>query len=229
MNQSKTWSTSPDNKVTQIKALLSQLSMKVRGDQLGIFIQKFKPKPNHKILDVGLSPEEKLIDTNYFEKFYPYPKSITGASVEDCSNLKKKYPQIKIVRVWPNRKLPFKDNQFDIATAWATLEHVGGYKEQEFFINELLRVGKKVFITTPYRGCFYEPHSGLPFLHWLPLSWFRLICSRTSRDFWSKEGNLNPLFVGDIKKMNISQKLYINIYNTIRLIPSHLIISNVPI
>ena len=108
--------------------------------------------------------------------------------------------------------------------SWATLEHVGSYKQQEDFINELLRVGKEVFITTPYRGTFYEPHSGFFFLHWLPLNLFRKICSFTGKQFWADEGNLNPLYVRDILKMKLDSKINIKVYKMFKIIPSHLII-----
>ena len=97
-------------------------------------------------------------------------------------------------------------------------------KSQESFINELLRVGKKVFITTPYRNAFYEPHSGFFFLHWLPLTLFRRICDKTGRKFWSDENNLNPLNISDLEKMKFKRRVNFRIYKTLKLFPSHIII-----
>jgi ubiquinone/menaquinone biosynthesis C-methylase UbiE len=174
---------------------------------------------------LGLSPREDLIDTNFFEKFYPYPNQITGASVEDCRNLKLRYPGIKLITVKPDQKLPFANSQFDLAVSWATLEHVGSYQQQQDFLNELLRVGKRIFVTTPYRSCFYEPHTGTFFLHWLPLSWFRKWLKRHKKLFWSEEKNWNPLNIQDIKNMKLNRAVQVQIYHTLGFIPSHLLIS----
>jgi len=220
-----TWSINSENTIDLTKNILSRLSLKVREDQLRQFIKKFKPLVDTFVLDVGVSPNENLPDTNYFEKFYPYPKSLVAVSVEDCSELKKRYPLIKIKKIKANKRLPFGKNFFSIVTSWATLEHVGGLPKQEFFLNELLRVGKHVYITTPYRWCFYEPHTGFIFLHWLPRKIFRNLCLIFGKKFWASEENLNPLGVKDIQNMKLIKKVNIHIYKIFGFIPSHLVIT----
>ncbi len=223
-----TWTTNPENKVGITKRFLSHLSLRVRKEQLNLLLREYKPKPDETVIDIGISPTEDMVDANYFEKHYPYPSQITALAVEDYSEIKKKYPKIKIIRIEPNVRLPFKSNQFDIATAWATLEHVGNFTKQAKFIREIARVGKKIFITTPYRGCIYEPHTGFFFLHWLPLKIFRFLCKFTGKSFWSSNSNLNPLYVKDIVKMLPGNKFRVIIYMTLGIIPSHLIITNSP-
>lgn len=225
MNTINNWSTNRLNPLGPVKHFLSHVSLKVRSDQLNIMCSTLKPNKETTILDVGLSPNEKLVDTNYFEKNYPYPNKITAASVENCSNLVKKYPKIKIVKIKPNHKLPFKDNQFDLVVSWATLEHVGDYSNQTFFLKELSRVGKKIFVTTPYRGSPYEPHSGLPLLQWLPLPVFRKACLVLNKKFWATSTNLNPLWIKDVKNM-LNSRVNIKVYKTFSFIPSHIIISS---
>jgi len=220
-----TWTSNPQNKVGLVKKVLSHLSLLVRKEQLEILINNFKPSSKTSVLDVGMAPIEDMVDANYFEKYYPFPQKITAVSVEDCSGIIKNYPDIRFIQVKPHERLPFKNNQFEIVTSWATLEHVGDYKKQKFFLDELIRVGKRVFITTPYRGCFYEPHTGFIFIHWLPLDLFRSILRRTGKLFWASAANLNPLFVRDIKRLT-QKPTQIKIYKTLTLIPSHLIITN---
>jgi len=223
-NTAQDWSIRSDNKIDGVKRMLSNLSVTVRTDQFEFLKSKFKISPKSKVLDVGISPNEELPDTNIFERIYPYPSNLTAVSVEDCHILKKKYPKIKILKIKPNVKLPFQDKEFDLVTAWATIEHVGDYKKQEYFLNELLRVGKKVFLTTPYRGCPYEPHTGTFLLHYLPLRIFRWYLKVTGRFFMSQVKNLNPLWVSDIKEFDLNKKISIEIYKTFTLLPSHLII-----
>jgi len=210
--------------VTRTKIVLSKLSIYVRTDQYKIFENILKPNKSTKVLDVGVSSDETLEDTNIFERLYPYKNRLTAATIEEPQKFRKLYTQIKTVQIHPHKKLPFKDNAFDIVTAWATLEHVGDYKEQETFLNELLRVGKRIFLTTPYRGCIYELHTGLLFIQWLPLNLFRRICSYLGKGFWATSKNLNPLYVRDIKKMKLRSNLNVDVYKTFGIIPSHLII-----
>lgn len=225
MSKSNPWINQVKNTVTPTKHLLTNLSIKVRTDQFELFKKLFEPNCHTKVLDVGATSGEILKDSNMFEKLYDWPGNLTVATIEDEKKLKKLYPKIKAVKIYPNERLPFKNGEFDIAVSWATLEHAGDYKDQDRFINELLRVAKKVFITTPYRGALYEPHTGFFFLHWLPLSWFRGINKFLGRDFWSTPKNLNPLLAKDIEKMKLKEKVKIIIYKTFKLFPSHIIIT----
>lgn len=224
MPQNNPWEKESLQTVTKIKHILANLSVKVRTDQFKLFKRLLKPNSKTTILDVGVTSDETLKDSNIFERLYPYPQKLTVATIENLRKFKKLYPKIKVVKIIPHKPLPFKDKHFDIAVSWATLEHVGDYNDQEYFINELIRVSKKVFLTTPYRGCIYEPHSGFFFIHWLPLTVYRFICKLTGKTFWSDIKNLNPLFVKNIKKMNLTKKPKVLIYNMLKFLPSHLII-----
>jgi hypothetical protein len=48
------------------------------------------------------------------------------------------------------------------------IEHVGDRDRQQAFVHEALRVGDRVFLTTPNRWFPVEVHTRLPFVHWLP-------------------------------------------------------------
>ena len=50
----------------------------------------------------------------------------------------------------------------------AVIEHVGGRDRQRKFVTEAIRVGRRVFITTPNRLFPVEVHTRLPLVHWLP-------------------------------------------------------------
>lgn len=226
MQKDKYWLKESKKTITKLKLVLGELASNVRSDQFKIFSKNINITPALKVLDVGVSSEEDIKGTNLFDKYYPYPQKVTLATIEDSRKLKKIYPLSKIVKVVPKKKLPFKDGEFDVVVSWAVLEHVGGYEDQEFFLNELLRVGKKIFVTTPYRGCVYEPHTGFFLLHWLPLEIFRRICHVYNNKFWATEENLNPLYVRDILQMKLNKGISIQIYKMLKILPSHLILSN---
>lgn len=223
-HQTNPWLTSVKQTATGTKEFLSNLSIKVRTDQYKVFIKLLQPQKDDLILDTGASSIEMYKDSNMLEKLYPYSKNITAATIENADNLQKLYPKLTAVQIKPGKKLPFKRNQFNIVTSWATLEHVGGEKAQKFFLSELARVGKKVFLTTPYKYCFYEPHSGVFFLHWLPDKWFRKILQILGKNFWVTEDNLRPLGLKDVKMILPDQNFQVKIYFTLGLLPTHLII-----
>ena len=67
------------------------------------------------------------------------------------------------------RNLPFADGEFDLCFSNAVIEHVAGGREgQRQFVDELCRVAGRVFVTTPNRWFPIDPHTLLPFVHWLP-------------------------------------------------------------
>lgn len=72
------------------------------------------------------------------------------------------------------RHLPFADGEFDWVFCEAAIERAGGPGRQRELLRELDRVARKgIFVATPNRRHPLEFHTGLPFLHWLPPSWWR--------------------------------------------------------
>jgi len=225
MSKKDNWSQDPENKTTLTLRLMANLSLRTREKQFQIFKKLLRPNSTSKVLDVGISANEALKDTNFFERRYSYPENLTAASIEDCQHLKKVYPKITFKKINVGEKFPFKNDSFDVVVSWATLEHVGERKKQKFFLNELFRVGKKVFITTPDKACFYEPHLGLPFIHWLPDKYFRLTCRLLGKKFWADINNLNPLTKADLKRIVPKEKNVKILRDKIfGFIPSHFIV-----
>ncbi len=79
----------------------------------------------------------------------------------------------------------FTDNSFDIAFSNSVIEHVGGWHDQQMMANEMLRVGKQLFIQTPNRFFPLEPHFLFPFFQFLPLKW-RVFLVRNFNLGWYK-------------------------------------------
>ena len=70
-------------------------------------------------------------------------------------------------------RLPYADATFDVAFSNSVIEHVGDREARRRFAAELRRVGRGVWVQTPARGFFVEPHLMGPFVHWLPRCWQR--------------------------------------------------------
>jgi SAM-dependent methyltransferase len=161
----------------------------------------FAPTTMTCVLDVGVTNDTQQQESNYFEQFYPHPAQITVVGTEDGSHLTGQYPGLRYHGVEPGKPLPFATNQFDIVFSNAVLEHTGSRSSQAAFLKEVCRVGKRFFVTTPNRWFPIEHHTGLPFLHFLPVAAYRAILSTTSYQYWSDEAHLNILTGGELRRM----------------------------
>lgn len=64
--------------------------------------------------------------------------------------------------------LPFDPGSFEILFSNSVIEHVGTWERQQAFAAEARRVGRRLWVQTPAREFFIEPHLIAPFVHWLP-------------------------------------------------------------
>ncbi len=72
------------------------------------------------------------------------------------------------VRADATEGLPFEDASFDLAYSSSVIEHVPPARRRAFAA-ELRRVARGWFVQTPAYSFPLEPHSLLPFAHWLPV------------------------------------------------------------
>jgi hypothetical protein len=178
-----------------------KIGMSVRQRIFRAFLEKIPIASATRVLDVGVTCDQDHEVSNFFEKLYPYPSNVTCVGTEDGSHLERAIPGVKFISVAAGRPLPFGDGEFDAAFSNAVVEHTGGLEGQRFFVGEVCRVSKRFFIATPNRWFPVEPHTGLPFLHYLPKTWFRRLIRGTRYDYWSREENLNMLTMGDFRRL----------------------------
>jgi SAM-dependent methyltransferase len=183
-----------------LRKLASLISYNARLRMYRTFIELMKPKSTDKILDVGVTPDKNLPESNFFEALYPYTSMITATSIEDAKCLEQFYPGLHFVQT-EKLSLPFADQSFDIVVSFAVIEHVGQASEQSLFVRELLRVGKQIFLTTPNRFFPIEVHTFLPLIHWLPQALHQKILRLLNMHFWSKTENLNLLDENSLKSL----------------------------
>lgn len=192
---------SPYYKDTGKIALASRISVRFREKMFAKFMANMKPDPKYCILDIGVTSDDKYQESNYFERLYPYKDRVVCVGTEDGSHLEVKYPGIKFIQVSPRERLPFGDNEFDIAFSNAVIEHVGSREDQRVFVLEMLRVSRFFFLTTPNRWFPIELHTAIPFLHFLPPKIYRSMLSMLGEAYWSKEENLNLLTGKELKAL----------------------------
>ena len=155
--------------------LADAISLRSRRRKLALFLEVMGPTPATTVLDVGVD-EVSLGDAggqsgctthNLLEERYPWPERLTALGLHDGTRFRERYPQIAYVQ-GDACALPFADGAFDVVYSNAVIEHVGGRERQEAFVREALRVGRRVFVTTPNRWFPIEVHTRLPLVHWLP-------------------------------------------------------------
>jgi hypothetical protein len=120
------------------------------------------------VLDVGVSSAStgRAPTANYFLNHFRYePKYYTGLGIQDMAELRRLHPGKAFVR-YSGGRFPFDDSQFDWAFSNAVIEHVGDHDAQLFFLNEMLRVARRVFFTTPNKYFPIEAHTDTVLLHW---------------------------------------------------------------
>lgn len=156
-----------------------------------MFMTEMTPGPTDRVLDVGVT-DTMWRASNFLESRYPWPGQITAVAPQPVPNFVRAHPDVEFV-IADGRRLPFADGSFDIGFSNAVVEHVGSRAEQRQFVEEMVRTCRRVFICTPNAAFPVDPHTLLPFVHWLPRSRrdgaLRLL--RNSR--WASEEALNPL------------------------------------
>ena len=145
--------------IHQIYAALSPLFRRRRMEH---FLRRMRPSAATRILDVGGYPynwadcpiqaQITLLNVHPFEiPQHLADRGMTSAIGDGCA-------------------LQYQDQSFDIVFSNSVIEHVGAWERQVAFAAEMRRVGKALWIQTPARSFFIEPHLLTPFIHYLPLS-----------------------------------------------------------
>jgi SAM-dependent methyltransferase len=152
--------------------LVDAISLRSRERKLNLFLDELQPTPETTVLDVGadelgFGEGDGCGTLNFFEERYPWPERITALGLHDGSGFRERYSHIPYVR-GDACALPFPDAAFDVVFSNAVIEHVGGRDRQRKLVSEAIRVGRRVFITTPNRRFPVEVHTRLPLVHWLP-------------------------------------------------------------
>jgi SAM-dependent methyltransferase len=155
--------------------LADAISLRSRRRKLALFLELMRPTAATTVLDVGVDEvslgeaggESGCTTHNLLEESYPWPERITALGLHDGTRFRARYPHLEYVQ-GDACALPFPDGAFDVVHSNAVIEHVGGRERQEAFVREALRVGRRVFVTTPNRWFPIEVHTRLPLVHWLP-------------------------------------------------------------
>ena len=183
------------------KSFLDKIILKKRNEIVKLTDNFFSDKFLYDVLDIGTTEDTNHKSSNFIIKnlnsFKVY-KSISNQKI--ISNFFKEILTKSITEDFSNMELErFKA---DLVISNATIEHVGNYKNQIKMCKNIINLSKKYFvIITPNRYHPLEFHTKLPFLHWLPRKFHRVILILLGYKVLSKEENLNLLSKNDLIKI----------------------------
>lgn len=147
-----------------IHSIISKIVPFFRKKRMARFVEVFNPNENTQILDVGggafnwdlIQAKSKITLLNLYK---PKEMLSTHGNYDFVAG--------------DGTALTYANNHFDIAYSNSVIEHLHSWEKQKLFASELCRVGKKVWIQTPAKSFFIEPHFITPFIHYFPKSWQR--------------------------------------------------------
>ncbi len=147
-------------KLTILSSIQRILSKFTRRKRLQLFTGLIRPEKAKFVVDLGGNEnlwkfgavgKGQLIAVNTIEK------DLRGSQREGLKCI-----------IADGCKLPFRDKSIDVLFSNAVIEHVGNREEQKQFANEIRRVAKKYFVTTPNKFFIYDPHYHMFFFHLIP-------------------------------------------------------------
>lgn len=149
-----------------LNTLFNRLSLRSRRIKMEL-LQRYLPlQGTERVLDIGSQVDTQ--SRQLLERF-PDQSRITAVNLfpEHLESIRAAYPGIHTVQA-DARSLPFPDKSFDLVYSNAVIEHVGDLADQQRMAEEVRRVGKRWFLTTPNRWYPFEFHARLPLVSWLP-------------------------------------------------------------
>lgn len=138
------------------------------------FVQTMQPQPQDRLLDLG--------GTVFNWEIAGWPCRITLLNLKLLPDAA--LPASANQRAGDATALPDADNSFDLCFSNSVIEHVGDWQAQQRFASEARRIAPRLWIQTPARSFFFEPHVLAPFVHWLPLGWQRRLLRNATPWGW---------------------------------------------
>lgn len=169
-----------------IHRIYNALSPRLRRGRMQRFCATIAPQAGERVLDVG--------GTSWIWDEHPIPAEITllnpvapdgpGRGESTKSETHATGKNRFVIATGDGCALPYADGAFDVVFSNSVIEHVGSWERQRAFAAEARRVGRRLWIQTPAREFFLEPHLIAPFIHWLPPHWQRRLARHFTVRGW---------------------------------------------
>lgn len=166
-----------------IHRLIDVVILPFRRRRMGRLLATMAPMGTDPVLDVG--------GTAYNWKLVGYRGPVVLLNLADAHG-DASAPNLQTV-TGDGCDLPYADASFDLVHSNSVIEHVGSIDRQRRFAQEVRRVGRRLWVQTPAREFFLEPHYLTPFVHWLPKAWQKRLLRNFS--IWGWMARPSPEYV----------------------------------
>lgn len=184
-------------------ARLDEWSRHSKASKIVAILKEHCDLKHSSLLDIGTGSGHIISDIS------THCKKATSVDMFDERKIRKGYSFRKV----GNEKLPFPNNTFDVAISNHVLEHV---PNQSLHLSEIHRVLKKggiLYLATPNRWWWKDPHYQMPFITWLPHSLasliFKLVKKKKwdiySLSYWEIKRRTTPQFILHNKTLDVLQ------------------------
>lgn len=138
------------------------------------FAETLRPLPSESVLDIGGYP------FNWFRRGGAIGRvDVLNLQLTPAVEAPPGAPAIRAL-AGDARRLEMREGSYDIVFSNSVIEHVGSFEDQRAFASEARRVGRRLWVQTPARGCPVEPHFLGLFVHWFPRQWHAPLARWTS-------------------------------------------------
>lgn len=149
------------------------LHIKHRREKRDIFFSVLEPSPADSLLDVGGGTGSIL---GQFASLYDFFNEVQIVNIRPQCFSNPALPGVRF-GIADGCALPYANRSFDWVFSNAVIEHVGNKRRQVQFAAEIRRVARRgYFVATPNRSFPVDPHTLLPFYHFLTPPLQRRIC-----------------------------------------------------
>jgi hypothetical protein len=152
-------------------ALLQPFQRRARTQRTRLFEHKMDVQPGAAVLDLGGQP-----------MIWDSLRTSVGLTVLNLPGIAltthRSHHNIRYVEGDACDVTAFESRAFDIVFSNSVIEHVGPADKQEAFAREVRRLGKAYWVQTPSKWFPIEPHCGMPFWWFYPVSLQRHLLDR---------------------------------------------------
>lgn len=100
------------------------------------------------------------------------------------------------------------DKAFDLVHSNSVIEHVGSWQDMRHMASEMRRVGRALYVQTPYFWFPIEPHFLMPMLHWLPMSLRCKLAMRMAMGNWPRAQTMNEAMEAQHSAVLLDKRMF---------------------
>ena len=147
-----------------LTGMLRPVPRKLRGEKLRLFFREMRPTRENTFLDVGGGLGIAGEFTSLYS-FFDRKVTLNIRRMDFQTEVDTLLEQI----IADGCRMPFASRSFDFVFCNPVIEHVGSWQKQEGLASSIRLIAKKGYLVpTPNKHFPLEPHTLLPFYHFMP-------------------------------------------------------------